>query len=65
MKKVINAFVLGTLGVIFTFDTITYLLGNDTISEQITAWINDGNELIFGGIVLVLITHFVFGKYKE
>lgn len=65
MKRAINAMILGTLGLIFAFDTVVYLLGNDTISEQITSWINNGNHHVFWGIVIVIVTHFWWGKYKD
>jgi hypothetical protein len=65
MKKIINTFILGGLGVIFLFDSVVYVIGDDTISEQITGWINNGNGHIFWGLVAILCTHFVYGKYKD
>lgn len=67
MKRVINAFILGVIGLIFIFDTIAYITHNDTISEQITGWINQStaNLAIFLGLCFVCIAHFVFGKYRD
>ena len=66
-KRVINTFILGTIGVIFTFDTFAYLAHNDSISEQVTGWINQSvtNLVIFIGTVLVICCHFIFDKYKD
>lgn len=64
-RKIVNTFILGGIGVIFTFDAIAYVFGDETISENITHWINDGNLPIFLGIVVVLSTHFIWGKYKK
>jgi Na+/H+ antiporter NhaA len=64
-RKIVNTFILGGIGVIFSFDAVAYVFGNETISENITHWINDGNTGIFWAIVIVLSTHFAFGKYKK
>lgn len=66
MKRLINTFILGILGLIFVFDTFAYVTANDTISEQITSWINTGSNIyIFCGIILIITAHFIFGKYKD
>lgn len=67
MKRAINSFILGTIAIIFTFDVFAYGLHNDTISEQITAWINQSttNLWIFIGLVIIISTHFIFGKYND
>lgn len=67
MKRVINAFILGAIGIIFTFDTIAYITHNDTISEQVTTWLNQSttNLVVFLALCAVFITHFVFGKYRD
>jgi len=67
MKRAINAFILGAIAIIFTFDVFAYILHNDTISEQITGWINQSttNLWIFIGLVIIISTHFIFGKYEK
>jgi hypothetical protein len=66
-KKAINGFILGAIGIIFLCDFIFYATNNDTISEQITYWINQSttNLIIFLCVVILIVTHFVFGKYKD
>lgn len=67
MKRFINGFILGTIGLIFISDLIFYVTNNDTISENITSWINQSvtNLIIFLVLSLLLITHFICGKYKD
>lgn len=67
MKRIINTFILATIGIIFVFDTFAYVTANDSISEQITGWINQStaNLGIFLGLCFVIIAHFVFGKYRD
>jgi len=67
MKRIINSFILGTIGLIFVFDTIAYVLHNDSISEQITGWLNQSttNLAIFLAGVLLVCIHWIFGKYKD
>lgn len=67
MKRTINSFILGTIGLIFVFDTFAYIAHNDTISEQVTAWIDASttNLVIFLAGVLLVCVHWIFGKYKD
>lgn len=67
MKRSINAFILGTIAIIFTFDVFAYAVHNDTISEQITGWINQSttNLWIFIGLVIIISIHFIYGKYHD
>lgn len=67
MKRTVNAFILGAIAIIFTFDVFAYAVHNDTISEQITAWINQSttNLVIFIGLVIIISTHFIFSKYND
>lgn len=67
MKRTINGFILGTIGVIFMFDFFAYALHNDSISEQITGWINQSttNLYIFLSLMIVVGLHFIFGEYKD
>jgi len=67
MKRVINTFILAIIGVIFAFDSFAYALHNDSISEQITLWINASSQnfWVFIAIVIMICTHFIFGKYKD
>lgn len=67
MKRTINAFILGIIGLIFTFDTFAYLRQNDTISEQITGWIDKSTShlVIFICLMVIVALHFIFGKYQD
>jgi len=67
MKRFINGFILGAIGVIFLSDVIFYASNNETISEQITAWINQSttNLVIFVCLMVITGLHFIFGKYKD
>lgn len=67
MKRIINAFILGVIGLIFTFDTFAYVTHNDTISEQITSWLNQStsNLIAFLALCAVFIVHFIYGKYRD
>lgn len=64
-QKIVSVFIMGSFAFIFAFDTLSLILGDETISEQITEWINNGNQFTFGAIVVLLVVHFVFGKYKK
>lgn len=65
MSKVINTFILATIGIIFSVDAVFLWIGNETISSNITDWVKDGNELVFIGAVVALSTHFYFGRRKK
>jgi TRAP-type C4-dicarboxylate transport system permease large subunit len=67
MKRIINSFILGIIGLIFVFDTFAYILHNDTISEAVTGWLNQSttNLVVFLAVCAVFIVHFVFGKYRD
>jgi uncharacterized membrane protein YuzA (DUF378 family) len=63
-----SAFILGTIGVIFSYDTIADIFGSHaTISEQITNWIDASktNLVIFLSLCCVLCVHFIWGYYKN
>lgn len=63
LEQVIVAFILGTIGLIFSFDAVCYVVGRKTISGQVTKWINNSytNLIIFVCIILVICVHFIFG----
>lgn len=65
ISEIIIATILGTIGFVFTIDCIFYIFKKNTISEQITGWINKSrtNLIIFLSIVAVICTHFIFSKY--
>ena len=67
MKRIITSFILGSIGVIFLSDLFFYTIGHDTISQEITAWIDQGvsHLVIFIGIVLLISLHFIYGKYEN
>lgn len=63
-QKIVSGFILGGLGVIFTFDFIAFVFGNETISEQITEW-GTKNPSVFWGAVVLIVVHFWRGKYEK
>ena len=66
--KTTSAFILGTIAVIFCYDTLADVFGSHaTISEEITNWINASttNLIIFISAVLLISIHWIFGKYKD
>ena len=63
-----SAFILGIIGVVFSYDFIADVFGSHaTISETITDWINGSvtNLIIFLSVCVVLCIHFIWGYYKN
>ena len=67
-KKFTPTFILGTIAVVFGYDTLAEVFGSHaTISEATTNWLasSPSHYVVFFSGVAVLCMHFVYGYYKR
>lgn len=61
ISTIIDSFILGIIGLIFTVDACFLIFGHDTISGEVGKWIKASwkNLVIFLVLALLLIIHFI------